>query len=456
MTRTFPPLRTESTPTMTERRDFIRYAAAGSMAAALGSPLSANAQGAQSGRLPATPTTSTPSSFEQAQQQFAAMYDVDRQVVNLDAAYYGAMTREVQEHYFDRLKWVNRYNSTFLRSAVEGMPRDPELNKSRAAVADLIGAASDEVTLCGGGTEALYSLIVNYLPLKPGDAVIYADVDYDEMQYAMDYLEQSRGAKVVRLSLPEPHTRAHLLEAYEKVLRETPRAKLLLLTHVSNRNGLVPPVAEIVAMAKARGVDVILDSAQAVGHMPFDVHTYGADFVGFSLHKWLGAPLGTGAIYIRKNRQPDIQQWLGNKLYKAEDLRSRIPTGTVDVAARLTVPTALAVQQRIGIERKFDHLRALRDYWVDRARDVRGVELMLPAESGNYGAISAFRLPGLKTMEQARHVQARFLAQHRVLVVAKSGLASGPVMRVTPALFNTTTELDRLVAALQAERNLLT
>lgn len=437
---------------MTERRDFFRYAAAGSIAAAVGAPLSATAEGAKPGAPASIPASLN---FEQLQEQFTAMYDVDRKVINLDAAYYGAMTREVQEHYFDRLKWVNRYNSTFLRSAVDGMPRDPELNKSRAAVAGLIGATQDEVTLCGGGTEALYSLIVNYRPLKAGDAVIYADVDYDEMQYAMDYLEQSCGAKVVRFSLPEPHTRANLLEAYDKVLRETPRAKLLLLTHVSNRNGLVPPIAEIVSMAKARGVDVILDSAQAVGHMPFDVRTYGADFVGFSLHKWLGAPLGTGAIYIRKERQADIQQWLGNKLYKAEDLRSRIPTGTVDVAARLTVPTALAVQERIGIERKFAHLRALRDYWVERARDVPGVKLMLPTESGNYGAISAFRLRGLKTMEQARQVQARFLTQHQVLVVAKSGLASGPVMRVTPALFNTTSELDRLVAALQAERNLL-
>ncbi len=437
---------------MTERRDFFRYAAAGSIAAAVGSPLSATAEGARpeaSSRIPAT------AGFGELQERFTAMYDVDRTIVNLDAAYYGAMTREVQEHYLDRLKWVNRYNSTFLRSAVEGMPRDRELDKSRAAVAGLIGATQDEVTLCGGGTEALYSLIVNYRPLKAGDAVIYADVDYDEMQYAMDYLEQSRGAKVVRFSLPEPHTRANLLEAYDRVLRETPRAKLLLLTHVSNRNGLVPPVAEIVSMAKARGVDVILDSAQAVGHMPFDVRTYGADFVGFSLHKWLGAPLGTGAIYIRRERQADIQQWLGNRLYKAEDLRSRIPTGTVDVAARLTVPAALAVQQRIGIERKFAHLRALRDYWVERVRDVPGVEMMLPAETGNYGAISAFRLRGLKTMEQARQVQAHFLARHRLLVVAKSGLASGPVMRVTPALFNTTPELDRLVAAIQAERGLL-
>jgi len=89
--------------------------------------------------------------------------------------------------------------------------------------------------------------------------------------------------------------------------------------------------------------------------------TYGADFVGFSLHKWVAAPMGTGAIYIKKERQADIQQWLGNRLSKAENLRSRIPTSTVDVTARLSIPKALAVQERIGLDRKFAHLRALRD-----------------------------------------------------------------------------------------------
>ena len=388
------------------------------------------------------------------QRAQVALYDIDRKIVNFDAAYYGAMTRETQARYFEKLQWVNQHNSTFLRSAVEGMPRDVELNKSRAAVAELIGASQDEVTLCGGGTEALYSLIVNYRPLKAGDAVIYCDVDYDEMQYAMDYLEQNRGAKVVRFALPEPHTRANILAAYESVLARTPQAKLLLLTHVSNRNGLIPPIAEIVAMAKARGVDVILDSAQAVGQMPFDVRTYGADFVGFSLHKWVSAPLGTGAVYIRKERQADIGQWLGNRVYKPEDLRSRIPTGTVDVAARLTVLVALAQLQTLTVERKFAHLRALRNYWTDRVKDIDGVERMLPDEPQNYGAISAFRLPGMRTMEQAREAQARFVGRHRVLVVAKSGLASGPVLRVTPALFNTSEELDRLVAAIASERSL--
>jgi selenocysteine lyase/cysteine desulfurase len=428
---------------MPDRRQFL---AAASLAAA-------------AGLVPAPPARaqtlfSASLDFAGMQRALADLYAVDRSIVNFDAAYYGAMTRPVQAAYREKSDWVNQHNSTFLRSAVPGVPRDAELDKSRDAVAALVGAAPDEIALAGGGTEALYALIANYGLLKTGDAVLYCDVDYDEMQYAMDYLEQSRGVRVVRFSLPEPHTRANILAAYDRVLKDTPRAKLLLLTHVSNRNGLIPPVAEIVAMAKARGVDVILDSAQAVGQMPFDVAATGADFIGFSLHKWLAAPLGTGGIYIRRERQRDILPWLGNRIHDAGDIRARIPTGTVDFAARLTIPAAVAVQQQIGIDRKFAHLRALRDHWHGRAGDIRGVELMLPAERDNYGAISAFRLPGMKTVEQARRAQARFLDAHRLLVVAKAGLASGPVLRVTPALFTNTQELDRLVAAIAAERAL--
>ncbi len=239
-----------------------------------------------------------------------------------------------------------------------------------------------------------------------------------------------------------------------RVLRETPRAKLLLLTHVSNRNGLIPPVREIIALARERGVDVILDSAQAVGQFPVDVAALGADFVGFSLHKWVGAPLAVGGIYIRAERMADIQPWVGNRLFPAEDIRSRLPTGTIDFAAHLTVPAAISLLETIGLERKFAHLRALRDHWVQRAREIPGVELMLPSEQDDYGAITSFRLAGMRTVAQAKQAQALFVEKHKVLVVAKAGLASGPVLRVTPALFTTTSELDRLVAAIRQERDL--
>lgn len=383
-----------------------------------------------------------------AEAAFAALFEVDRGIANFDAAYYGAMPRPVHAEYLRHTAWVNRHNSLFLRSAL-AEPRDTALNRSRAAVADLLGCSMEEIALANGGTEALYSLIVNYRPLRAGDAVILADVDYDEMQHAMEYLAETRGARLVRIALPEPSSSANVLAAYDRILRETPRAKLLLLTHLSNRSGLIPPVREIVRLAKARGVDVILDSAQTVGQIPFTVEDTGADFIGFSLHKWVGAPLGTGGIYIRKSRLDDIAPFLGNKIRDPGDIRARILTGTINYAAHLTIPTAIALHNRIGPERKLARLLALRNHWVERARTLPHLEWPLAEEPGLFGAITSFRPKGLTRWEDFQALQARLLREHRLLVVAKRGLAGAPVMRVTPSLFNSFAELDRLVSALR-------
>lgn len=385
-----------------------------------------------------------------------ARYDVDRRFANFDAAYYGAMTRTVAATYRGHGEWVNRNNALFLRSALPGPSRDERLQQSTESVASLIGARTEEVALCGGGTEALYSLIVNYRLLKAGEAIITADVDYDEMQHAMAYLASSRDAQHVRIAIPQPSTTANILAAYEKALRETLRARLLLLTHVSNRSGLVLPINEIAAMARKRNVDVILDSAQSVGLLPVDVANLGIDFMGFSLHKWVAAPLGTGALYIRRGRLGDITPWLGNHIHKDDDIRARVPTGTVDFAARLTIPAAISEHRSLGQARKLEILAAKREHWTNSVRSLPSVQLVHSEEPGLGAIIGAFRLPGQKSWDQARAAQQRFLAKHQVLVVAKQGLASGPVLRVTPALFNTSSELDRLVDAIRAERPMFT
>ena len=112
------------------------------------------------------------------------------------------------------------------------------------------------------------------------------------------------------------------------------------------------------------------------------------------------------------------------------------------------------MQDAIGLEAKHRHLLRLRDYWVDRVRDIPGLEIMLPDEPGRYGAVTGFRLPGMRGPDDAKKAAKLFLDKYRLLVVAKAGLASGPVLRVTPALFNSSAELDRLVAAINAERRL--
>ncbi|MDX2266634.1 MAG: aminotransferase class V-fold PLP-dependent enzyme [Bryobacter sp.] len=380
------------------------------------------------------------------------LWDVDRNIANLENAYWGVMPREVAAEYQKQTAFLNRQNILFVRDGIPGNERTLRMEEVRAKVGRLLGAPAKEFALARNGTEALQNLILQYRRLSPGDAVMYADLDYDEMQQAMDSLRQRRGAKVLRFNIPEPATTANILDAYAKQLKSAPaNLKLLLLTHLSNRTGIVMPVKEIAALARARGVDTIVDAAQTVAHVDFQLADLGVDFVGFSLHKWLNAPIGTGGIWIRESRLADIEPCMGSTMFPEDDTRCRTSLGTINFAATLTVPAAIAFHERLGPARKFRHLQALRRYWVERVRDLQGIEILTPEEPARYAAVTSFRFPGIRDYTQAQRLAAILLHKHRVLTVARRGIAAGAVIRVSPALYNHTAELDRLVGALRQE-----
>src|SRR5262249_32234301 len=160
----------------------------------------------------------------------------------------------------------------------------------------------------------------------------------------------------------EPATRENVLAAYTQVL-ETPKAKLLLLTHLNNKTGLIIPIREIIAMARAKGVDVIVDAAHSFGQCDISLADLGADFVGLNLHKWRGAPVGAGLMYIRENRLGDIGVMLGDD-GAVDKIDSRIHTGTANFATFLTVPAALEFHEAVGAPHKAARLRYLRNRWV--------------------------------------------------------------------------------------------
>ncbi len=386
------------------------------------------------------------------EEDFVRWYDVDRNIVNLENAYWNVMSRPVMEEYWTQTQFVNRVNVPFVRGVLPSPALPAELLRVRAAVAGLIGAESQEIALARCGTESLQDLITGYRRLLPGDVVVYSDLDYDSMQNAMLFLKERRGVEVATFSIPEPASTANILAAYEEVLKRTPRAKLMLVTHLCHRTGLVMPVKEIVALAQQHGVAVILDTAQAVGQMPVNVNDLGVDFAGFSLHKWVGAPLGTGAVYIRKAKLEDIEICLGNREDPATDVESRVYPGTYNFAATLTVPRAVAFHNELTVERKQARLTFLRDYWVARVRDIEGMQILTPDEPGRYGATTSFRLKGMYSFEDAKRVQMVLLDKHRILTVARTGITNGAAIRVTPALYNTTAELDQFIAAMHAER----
>ena len=386
---------------------------------------------------------------------FTKWYDVDRSITNLENAYWNVMARPVSGEYFRKLAYVNRRNVPFVRGVIPDESLPVELEKVRASVAKLVNADIDEIALTRCGTEALQDLISGYNGLKPGDRIIFCDLDYDTMQDTMRFLKERRGVEVVTFVMPEPATTGNIFAAYDDVLKKTPNVKLMLVTHLCHRTGLVNPVKEIIALAREHGVTCILDTAQAVGQMQVDVKEIDADFAGFSLHKWVGAPLGTGAVYIRKSRLNNVEPCLGNSEDPADDVRSRIDSGTYNFAATLTIPAAIDFHNQLTVERKRARLQYLRNYWVLRVREIDGVEILTPDDPARYGATTSFRLKGMKSFEQAKRVQDLFLAKYNVLTVARTGITRGAAVRVTPALYNTHAELDRLVVAIKQEYRLL-
>ncbi|MDZ5632097.1 aminotransferase class V-fold PLP-dependent enzyme [Janthinobacterium sp. GMG1] len=433
-----------------QRRALLR---AGSLAAALpmaaGAGSAAAASAALPPSLPSVPAGTAPEVLASNQaywQAVAAQYDTTDAIVQLDNAFWGSMARPVLRHYEQQLAMVNRDNAWYARMR---FPADFEA--ARAAAARALGVAIDEIVLTRGATEALQVLIAGYNRLRPGDTVLYADIDYDNMITVTRWLQQRRGAQVVSIAMPEPFTHDGVIAAYVAAMERHPALKLMLLTHVNHRNGMVLPVAEISRLARARGIDVIVDTAHGFGQLDMTIPDLQADFAGINLHKWIGAPVGVGAAYIKRGRVADIDPYMGElRGEKAgDDIRTRVHTGTVNFAAYLSLPTALDLHAQIGVANKQARLRLLRNRWVEAARAIEGIEVLASGDPRLTSAIASFRLKGKTSVADSYALSKKLVQEHGIFAVPRDGLASGACVRVTPGIFTPESHLDRLVEALR-------
>lgn len=372
----------------------------------------------------------------------AAQYDVTRDVVQLENGNWGMTPRPVMAEYIRQLARVNRETSYYAR---RGMPADLAAARTRLAAA--LGVGADEIAFTRNATEALKGLIGGYARLRAGDAILYADLDYDSMQACCRSLAARTGAAAISIALPEPATYQGLIDAYAAAFDANPQVRLVLLTHLSHRTGLIIPVREIVALARSRGIDAIVDAAHSWGQLDFTLPELGADFVGLNLHKWIGAPLGVGAIYVRKSRLPDILP----DIAASEDevgIDARVHTGTANFAALLTVPAALDFQRGIGGGAREARLRALRDRWVGQMSGLDALQILTPADPRLHCGMTSFRLKGRTSPAANAAIAKRLLDQYGIFTVHRTGVARGACVRVSPALFTSPDDIEKLVAAL--------
>ena len=376
--------------------------------------------------------------------RIAAQYEVTDEITNLENGYWGIMATPVRETYKALTDWVNRENTWFARRHLE-----ERLDAVRNEVAQFLGVGDDEIALTRGATESLQALIAGYNRLRPGDSVLYADLDYSEMKNAMRWLAERRGVRVIRIAFPEPATREAVIDLYARAFEAHPDIRMALLTHLNNWTGLICPVAEIAAMARARGIDIILDAAHSVGQVEFNIAGLGCDFIGVNLHKWVGAPIGCGVMYIRRERIRDVDTYLGKSPH-APDIGARIDTGTANWAAYMTIPAALAFHNRIGTANKEARLRYLRNLWVSAVRGHPAIDILTPDDPDMVAGLTSFRLNGVTSTEGNNAIVRTLAEEHGILTVRRTGPDAGDCIRVTPAVYNRPEDMGKLVHALQA------
>lgn len=378
-------------------------------------------------------------------RSIAAHYDVTKDVVNFENGYWGLMARPVMEAFFRNTEKVNRNNSWYARREFY-----KDMEPIHARLAGMLGVGSDEIVFTRGATEALQALVGGYNRLGPGDAVMYSDLDYDSIQTAMETKAERSGASVVRIEIPEPVTHESLIEFYRQALTDNPQVRLLLLTHISHRTGLLVPVREIVEMARGFDVDCIVDAAHSWGQIDFRMEDLGADFVGFNLHKWIGAPIGAGLAYIRRERLADISPSISERPDGVGKIVHRVHTGTTNFATFLTINDALDFHALVGPETKQARIAYLRNLWVDELRDDSRLEILTPDDPRMHAGITSFRIKGKTSVEDNKAIVSALVEKHGIFTVHRSGPAQGACVRVTPTLYNTPDNCLQLVRALQS------
>ncbi len=394
--------------------------------------------------VPGRAATGLAADDEAGWARVAAQYPVTRAITQLENGYWGSMATPVQLAHRAILEKLNRDTSWYARRA---MVKDMEAAQARAAEA--MGVAPEEMAFCRNAAEGLSALISQFRDVGPGDRILYSDTDYEAMQGAMVSLARARGAEAVKINLPRVVSHDNAIAAYAEAIKATPRLKLVLLTHMSHRAGLVLPVREIVPLARAAGAQVIVDAAQSFYQFDFKLPDLGADFVGMNFHKWVGAPLGVAGIYIRKGMTDAIAPSPAEADARPDSVEARVHQGTVDYSAPLSVPAALDFQKTIGTPAKLARLQYLRNRWVQPLRGLDGLEILLPDDPRLHGATTSFRIRGRSSLADNVAITDALLERFGIMTIHRTGLADGACVRVTPSLFTTPAEVDRLVPALR-------
>lgn len=319
---------------------------------------------------------------------------------------------------------------------------DDDREPLRYNLAKLAGVSHDEIAINRNSTEALNTIIFG-LNLKAGDEVVLSKYDYPNMINAWRQREKRDGIRLVWVDLDLPsEDENYLTNAF--VSRFSEKTKVVHLTHIINWNGQILPVRKIADRAHERGIEVLVDGAHSFALLDYKIPDLGCDYWGTSLHKWLCGPFGSGLMWIKKEKIPGIWPLLSNDKPDGENIRKFESLGTRSFPTEMAIGYSLDLHNFIGTHRKQQRLHYLKNYWMEQVRDLPGIRFFTSLHPDWGCAIGNFGFEGKKSADLA----GRLFTDWKIHTTSIDWEKVNGV-RVTPNVYTTTDELDKLVAAIR-------
>ena len=356
-------------------------------------------------------------------------------------------------------QFYRRDNSNIHRAAHTLATRSTELFEAgREKVRKFLGAAdAKEIVFVRGTTEAINLVAQSYgrKNIGAGDEIIVSELEHHANIVPWQLLAGQVGATLRVIPIND---RGELvLEEFVKLLG--PKTKFVSVAHVSNSLGTINPVEQIIALAHARGVPVLVDGAQSTPHLPVNVTALDADFYVFSGHK-VFAPTGVGALYGKAPLLEAMPPWQGGG-HMIKDVRfektiyqnapEKFEAGTPDIAGVVGLGAAIDYLFKVGIPAIAAYEHALLEYATQALATIPGLRPIGTAASK--ASVLAFVIPGVPNESVARHLDKQGIAvragHHCALpAIRHFGLESS--VRPSLAFYNTREEVDSLVLALRS------
>ena len=421
---------------MTTRRGFLRSLVAASAAIpTFKNDALARLAGANSGALGRSPEDVAQD--EDYWQTIQQAFDIDRALVNLNNGGVAPSPRVVHQSLLHYLAVSNQAPAITMWGWIE-----PEIEAVRRRLAANFGCDPEEMAITRNASEAL-EIVQLGLPLERGDEVLTTTQDYPRMITTWKQRERRDGIVLKQIPFPvPPPSQDDLANRIEQAI--TPRTKVIHICHITNLTGQIFPVKKICQMARARGIEVIVDGAHAYAHFPFTRDELDCDYYGTSLHKWLTAPIGTGFLYVRKAKIEKIWPMMAAPPEMNANIRKFEEIGTHPAANHNAIAEAVSFLESIGGARKAARLRYLRDRWAKRLERVPGVKILTPYDPAQSCGLASFT-PGQLDVGK---VTGYLYEKHRIIVTAIAHPEFN-CLRITPNVYTTLGEIDRFADAME-------